>query len=142
MAHDVFISHSSKDKNTADAICSILELNKIRCWIAPRDVTPGKKYATCIIEAIKQSKVLVVVFSSNSNSSDPVSSELESAMRYGVVIIPFRIENTIPTEEMEFYLASRHWLDAITPPLEKHILRFPKIGYCTFMEKHCVEIHL
>jgi len=29
MAHDVFISHSSKDKNAADAICHALERNSI-----------------------------------------------------------------------------------------------------------------
>jgi hypothetical protein len=44
MAHDVFISHSSKDKLTADAICHSLEQNGIRCWIAPRDVRAGANY--------------------------------------------------------------------------------------------------
>jgi hypothetical protein len=29
MAHDVFISHSSKDKQAADAICHALEKNNI-----------------------------------------------------------------------------------------------------------------
>ena len=44
MAHDVFISHSSKDKQTADAICHYLEQNGIRCWIAPRDILPGEDW--------------------------------------------------------------------------------------------------
>ena len=35
MAHDVFISHSSKDKPIADGICANLEAVKIRRWIAP-----------------------------------------------------------------------------------------------------------
>ncbi|WP_423948599.1 toll/interleukin-1 receptor domain-containing protein, partial [Candidatus Binatus sp.] len=38
MAHDVFISHSARDKPYADAICAKLESRGIRCWIAPRDV--------------------------------------------------------------------------------------------------------
>lgn len=121
MAHEVFISHSSKDKVIADAVCSILEQNKIRCWIAPRDVTPGENYAKCIMVAIKQSKVMVVIFSSNANSSDAVGAELENAMRYGVITIPFRIENVSPSEDKEFFLNSKHWLDAITPPIEQHI---------------------
>jgi len=121
MAHDVFISHSSKDKSIADAVCSILEQNKIRCWIAPRDVTPGRAYAGCITEAIKLSKVLVIIFSSNSNASGPVTNELEIAMRNNITIIPFRIEDIILSNELEYYLASRHWLDAITPPIEQHI---------------------
>ncbi len=37
MAHEVFISHSSKDKLTADALCHALEQNGVSCWIAPRD---------------------------------------------------------------------------------------------------------
>ncbi len=53
MAHDVFISYSTKDKSIADAICSILESTQIRCWIAPRDITPGVPFAEAIIDNIK-----------------------------------------------------------------------------------------
>lgn len=45
MAHDIFISYSTQDKAVADAVCATLEKNKIRCWIAPRDVIPGMSYA-------------------------------------------------------------------------------------------------
>lgn len=103
MAHDVFISHSSKDKSIADAICSILEQNRFRCWIAPRDITPGKNYAACITEAIKLSQLMVMVFSNNSNTSGPVTNELEIATKYGVIIIPFRIEEITPSYELEYY---------------------------------------
>ena len=41
MAHDVFISYSSKDKPVADAACATFEAAGMRCWIAPRDVPPG-----------------------------------------------------------------------------------------------------
>ena len=44
MAHDVFISHSSKDKPIADAICANLEGTGIRCWIAPRDIAPSEVF--------------------------------------------------------------------------------------------------
>jgi len=37
----IFISHSSKDRPTADAICAHLESAGIKCWIAPRDIEPG-----------------------------------------------------------------------------------------------------
>jgi hypothetical protein len=30
MAHDVFISHSAKDKVTADAVCAMLESEGVR----------------------------------------------------------------------------------------------------------------
>jgi len=41
MAHDVFVSHSVKDKAVADAIVARLEGDSVTCWIAPRDVVPG-----------------------------------------------------------------------------------------------------
>ncbi|MBV8722991.1 MAG: toll/interleukin-1 receptor domain-containing protein, partial [Candidatus Eremiobacteraeota bacterium] len=38
MAVKVFISHSSKDREIADAICRHLEAMGVSCWIAPRDI--------------------------------------------------------------------------------------------------------
>jgi hypothetical protein len=56
MAHDVFISYSSRDKPTADAVCAALESHGIRCWIAPRDVLPGMEWGEAIVNAIHDSK--------------------------------------------------------------------------------------
>ncbi len=55
MKHDVFISHSSKDFELANAICEHLELNKVNVWIAPRDLVPGNSYPSEIINGIKES---------------------------------------------------------------------------------------
>ena len=38
MTHNVFISYSNKDKIIADKVCTKLEENNIRVWMAPRDV--------------------------------------------------------------------------------------------------------
>lgn len=57
MAHDVFISYSSEDKTVADAVCAKLEGQEIRCWIAPRDVPPGKdSYTSGTSHAIEYQK--------------------------------------------------------------------------------------
>jgi hypothetical protein len=42
MAYDAFISTAQEDKPTADAACAMLEANGVKCWIAPRDITPGQ----------------------------------------------------------------------------------------------------
>lgn len=123
MAHDVFISYSSKDKNIADAVCAKLEGRKVRCWIAPRDILPGVEYGQALVEGIKNSKVVVLVFSANSNVSPQVMREIERAVSNEIPIIPLRIENILPSESMEYYLSSVHWLDALTPPIEKHLDR-------------------
>ena len=53
MAHDVFISYSKNDKATADAVCHALEADGIRCWVAPRDVSPGLSWKQSIVDAIR-----------------------------------------------------------------------------------------
>jgi len=121
MTHDVFISYSSKDKTVADAVCATLEARKIRCWIAPRDVPAGVQYAAALVNAIKSSKVFVLVLSQGSNTSRQVIREVEEAVDHGVAIIPFRIEEVEPTDAMHYYIKSLHWLDAMTPPLEQHL---------------------
>ena len=123
MAHDVFISYSSADKTVADAACATLESRKIRCWIAPRDVLPGMSYAEALIDAINRSRIMVLVFSASADGSPQVMREVERAVNKGIPIIPFRIENVMPSKAMEYFLSAPHWLDALTPPLEKHLQR-------------------
>ena len=83
MSHDVFICHSSKDRTLANAICAKLEANRIRCWIAPRDVVPGLEYAQSIVEAIGATRLTVLVFSQNANQSPHVHRELERTASHG-----------------------------------------------------------
>jgi virulence-associated protein VapD len=127
MAHDIFICHSSTDKQVAQAICAALETKNIRCWIAPRDVIPGREYGDEILNAISDSKVVVVVFSSEANISPQVRREVERAVSKAKMILPFRIDNTLPSGAMEFCLSNTHWLDAITPPIQQHISKLVDI---------------
>lgn len=127
MAHDVFISYSSHDKQIADAVCSALENSRIRCWVAPRDILPGKEWGEAIVEAIGNSKVMVLIFSASSNRSQQVLREVERAVNKNVVIVPFRIEDVLPTKSMEYFLYSTHWLDALTPDVEEHITMLVEI---------------
>lgn len=63
MPHDVFISYATGDKVVADAACATLEARRLRCWIAPRDVLPGTNYGEAIVNALRDSKVVVLLFS-------------------------------------------------------------------------------
>ena len=121
MAHDVFISYSSKDKNVADAVCAKLESHKVRCWIAPRDVPPGKSWAAAIVGAINESAVFVLVFSDGSNKSKQVVREVGEAVECGIPIVPLRIEDVEPSPEMRYYIKSIHWLDALTPTVAQYL---------------------
>lgn len=121
MAHDVFISHSERNKNVALAICAALESMKVRCWIAPRDIRPGEKFGAAIVNAIRNSRIMVVVFSADSNASEHVAREVERAVHSKLIIMPFKIDNVEPTPEMEYFLATSHWLDALSLPMEENI---------------------
>jgi hypothetical protein len=121
MAHDVFISHSTDDKPAADAVCAIFEKNGVRCWIAPRDIMPGADWGESIVNAIRTSRVLLLLFSSSASKSKQIKREVEIAADGNVTIIPLRIENVLPTESFKYFLGNIHWLDALTPPLEKHL---------------------
>lgn len=126
--HDVFVSHSSRDKPVADAVVALLEQAGLRCWVAPRDVLPGSLWGEAIVEAIETSRLMVVIISRDSNRSHQVLREVERAVANEVVIIPFRIDSIEPTGAMAYYLASEHWLDAINPPLETHITHLVEVS--------------
>ncbi len=123
MAHDVFISYSTKDKSTADAVCHYLEDQGVRCWIAPRDIPYGSDWSEQIIGALDESRALVLVFSSSTNESKQVMRELSYAADRGIPILPLRIEDILPSKGFRYYLGVVHWLDALSPPLEMHLQR-------------------
>jgi hypothetical protein len=37
------------------------------------------------------------------------------------VVVPVRIEDVKPSGDLEYFLGTPHWLDAITPPFERHL---------------------
>lgn len=121
--HDVFISYAKKDKSVADTVCAALEADGIRCWIAPRDILGGVPYSEALIDAIHESRVMILILSSSANDSPQVMREVERAVSNDVPLLPFRIENFQLAKSMEYFVASTHWLDATTPPTEKDFRR-------------------
>jgi len=121
MAHDVFISHSSKDKTVADAVCATLEQHHVRCWIAPRDIGPGAEWGESIVSAIHTSRVMVLIFSASANESPQIRREVERAVHNNVVIVPMRIEDVLPQKSLEYFIGAVHWLDAFNKPMEAYL---------------------
>lgn len=119
MAHDLFISYSSKNKTTADAICHVLEENKFKCWIAPRDIPSGSKYTNEINEAINGCKIFIIVFSENVLSSEWVDSEITLAITKSKAILSYRIDPTPYSGGYELMLQNKHWIDAYPNPEQK-----------------------
>jgi len=121
MTHDVFISHSSKDKALADAVCAALEANGIRCWMAPRDIQPSESWAAAILRGISHGRMMVLIFSAHANTSQHVCREVERAVAHSMPVLPVRVEDVLPAGELEYFLSTSHWLDAMRPPFQEHL---------------------
>jgi len=108
MTHDVFISHSAHDRDVADAACIALEQRGFRCWIAPRDLAPGRGHG----EAIAASRVFLLVVSAATDGR-----EAQQAADAGLPMVALRIAEVRP----EGLPASASWVDALTPPIAPHL---------------------
>jgi hypothetical protein len=117
----VFISHSSEDRSTADAICAHLESAGINCWVAPRDIEPGVTWTKGIMQGLEACRVLILVFSEHANDSDHVEREVAKAFSSGLAVIPFRIKDVLPNQSLSYFLDTVQWLEASAPPLDKHL---------------------
>ena len=93
MAHDVFISYSSKEYDTANIVRTVLKNNGIDTWMAPESIPGGSNYMEVIPDAIANSKVFVLILSDSSQKSKWVPKEVEQALNNNLIIIPFLIEN-------------------------------------------------
>lgn len=123
MARDIFVSYSQPDRDSAFALVQKLEARGLSVWIAPRDVSPSADWAAEIIDAISSAKLMLLVFSGNSNDSDQVRREVERAVHKRLRILPFRIEDVLPSKSLEYFLSAQHWMDAFPPPLQPHFDR-------------------
>ena len=123
MGRDVFISYSQPDRECAFELTQQLESRGFSVWIAPRDVSPAAEWAAEIIDAISAARVMVLVFSASSNSSPQVRREVERAVHKDLRILPFRIEDVLPSRSLEYFLSAQHWLDGFPAPRAPHYER-------------------
>lgn len=121
MASDVFISYSHNDGEIAEAICAALEAVDVKCWMAPRDITPGKEWAAAIVEATNDTHLLILVLTADSNISPQVRREVSRVADRGKSIVVFWTEDVKLSTSLEYYIGAHHWLDALKPPIDKHI---------------------
>ena len=120
MAHEVFISNAPDDRVAAQLICRALEDEGIECFEATRDAR-GDAGGRLVERAVGEARVLVLVLSGAANESAEIKRELEWASSQGKPVVPVRLYDVPLSKAVEFYLSTTHWLDASTPPLERHL---------------------
>ena len=111
----VFISFSYQDSEVASELKRNLEQHSIACWKAPESILPGQTWEESIVDAIAKSHLMVLVWSSTSQTSVQVKRELTLACNQGKVIVPYRIEDISPAGTFAYYLSNTQWLDACGP---------------------------
>jgi TolB-like protein len=107
----VFISYASQDATFANSIVENLEQRGLKCWLAPRDVTPGARYADAIVRAINEANAVVLVLSTSAVASSHVGREVERAASKHKQIIGFRIDTAPLSPELEYFLSNSQWID-------------------------------
>jgi TolB-like protein len=110
--HEVFISYASHDTAVANDVAAALEGQSLKCWIAPRDVTPGAHYASEIVHAIDSAKAIILILSLDAATSPHVLREIERATSKRHPVVTLRLDQAPLPAEFEYFLNTSQWLDA------------------------------
>ncbi len=62
-----------------------------------------------------------MIHSSKANESAQIELEVDGAVTKGFAVVLFRIEDVSLSRTLEYSISGRQWLDAFTPPLERHL---------------------
>ncbi len=123
VARDVFISYKVEDRDAASRLCDALEKGGVRCWMAPRDIPPGREWADAIVEGILKSKNLVMLLSSHSANAKQISREAELADSHNLRIFTFRLEDVRPPQQLLYFLGNLQWLDGFGGQFDSAVIR-------------------
>lgn len=107
----IFISHSSREAEFANIVCKMLEEGGHSCFIAPRDIRPGKEYAEEIVDGITGADILLLLLSQDSNTSQHVFREVERAVSSHVPIIVYKMAEVELTKSLSYFLMVNQWID-------------------------------
>ena len=127
MNKKIFISHSQKDKNIAEIICSTLESENIGCWIAPRDIPYGNDWAGEITSAIENSELFIFILSENSNISRQCPKEISIADNSNKPIICIKIDNVEMNQGFKYHLSMQQTFFLDTSILDDKLISIVEI---------------
>jgi hypothetical protein len=88
----IFISYGVRDVVLARLLVHIFEENGVECFLAERDLSTGCLFDSEISKQIRQSNMLIVLWSSDSASSPWVNQEVGMALAQNIPVWPIAIE--------------------------------------------------
>jgi len=110
----IFISYSRKNEALVKKIVQEIEDAGQRVFIDYRDIPPGKVFASEIVDAIEKSACCVLMLTNESNNSNMVLNEVNSATNHNKIIIPLKLNSAVTlSKAMEFYIGKNNWVEYI-----------------------------
>jgi len=113
MTHDVFISYSRKDTDLVNVIEQELKARDISCFVDRRGINLGDDFAEIISKAIFECKIMLFVWSENSNQSANTANEIALAIEFGKTIVPFKIGEFQPHYKLAYRLVRFNRVDVV-----------------------------
>lgn len=107
----LFISHAVSDGAAKAAeLVGQLEGSGDACWIAPRDIQPGRTYPAQILTAIRNGRGLVLLLTERANESPDVLQEVQLAHSAQKLIVPVAVGNVRLSDDLGYFLSVRQHL--------------------------------
>ncbi|HEX9984142.1 MAG TPA: toll/interleukin-1 receptor domain-containing protein [Thermoanaerobaculia bacterium] len=91
--YDVFLSYSSHDQPWVREFTSALREEGVKGWFDAHDIKPGDRWQDRVEEALRGSRTLVMVLTSDSVNRPWTFFELGAAVADGKRIVPVLAEN-------------------------------------------------
>src|SRR5260221_9173311 len=91
--HDVFMSHSSKDKHEVSILREVIG-KEFKVWFSYEGIEGSDIWVKKIQEGITNSAILLVFWTKNASESEWVGKEILEAQRQRKPIIPILIDDT------------------------------------------------
>ena len=120
MKKDIFISYTTNDKAVADSLVAYLEGMGFGCFIAPRDIDPGRNYGANIVSAIEDCKLVVLIASHSINESEHCHNEVDVIVDRKKPILPVVIEEFDLDDDYRYYLGRKQQIIAFPEKIEKY----------------------
>jgi hypothetical protein len=110
MSHIVICYANADGDDVAQQLAAVLESASWPCWMAPRDVLPGQPHPGQIVNAIRNSRGLVLLLTSGANRSEAVLQDVELACNYRKVIATLMVRGAVPSNALSVFLNAQHRL--------------------------------
>jgi hypothetical protein len=116
MSHDVFISFARGDRELAAYLARKLDERGVSAWYDAKLAAEVSTEAE-VDTAIRESGIVVLLFSQECNRSERMRRELALADSLGKPVVPFLIEAGPPKGGYLHSLADRNWIQAHPEPM-------------------------